>query len=259
MHPRPAGDPPASGGHAGVVSPLRHDHPTGGRAPLQELPGGQRAPAAARRLRLRRAPRVRLGLPGFFPALAVQLLAGEMHKVFGVRSVFLAQQIHLPLAPAQLHRQVRPARRRQLQLVAAAHEAERQPPRGGDSRVGGRQGDVQRRHAEAPPGQLHGAGPQAGQSRSPAATRRPLTQNTQLPGHRLAHLEGGHGLHLPQAAGVLVVLYLSMAEEELHLVPPRKPIFSHRKNLSVRFQTCSTRQREDGPAERGGKRRRSGY
>lgn len=91
---------------------------------------------------------MRLGLPRLVPAVPVQLVPGQVHPVRRVRSVLLAQQVHIPLAPHRCRGPVRATGRGQLQLVASAHEAQRRPARSRGARVGGRQGHVQRRHAK---------------------------------------------------------------------------------------------------------------
>ena len=56
--------------------------------------------------------------------------------------------VRVPLAPAGGGREVRAAGRRQLQLVAAPHPAAGRPAGRGGAQLGGRQGHVQRRHAQ---------------------------------------------------------------------------------------------------------------
>lgn len=148
MHTGAAGDAAPGGRHAGVVAPVRHDHPAGGGAAVQLVFGRQHAAPAPGRLCVRGAPRMRLGLPRLVPAVPVQLVPGQVHPVRRVRSVLLAQQVHIPLAPHRRRGPVRATGRGQLQLVAQAHEAQRRPARSRGARVGGRQGHVQRRHAK---------------------------------------------------------------------------------------------------------------
>lgn len=148
MHTGAAGDAAPGGRHAGVVAPVRHDNPAGGGAAVQLVFGRQHATPAPGRLCVRGAPRVRLGLPRLVPAVPVQLVPGQVHPVRRVRSVLLAQQVHIPLAPHRCRGPVRATGRGQLQLVAQAHEAQRRPARSRGARVGGRQGHVQRGHAK---------------------------------------------------------------------------------------------------------------
>lgn len=73
VHARAAGDPPQGRRHANFVAPLRHDHQKRGRTSLQEFLRRQLAAKAARPLRLRGLPRVRLGLQGQFRTLEVRI------------------------------------------------------------------------------------------------------------------------------------------------------------------------------------------
>lgn len=115
---------------------------------MQFVPGRQHASAAAGGLRIRGAPRVRVGLPRIVLAVPVQLVPGQVHPVRSLRPVLLTQQVHIPLAPHRRRITLRAAGRGQLQLVAPSHEAQRRPAGSRGARVGGRQGHVQRWHAK---------------------------------------------------------------------------------------------------------------
>lgn len=92
---------------------------------------------------------MRLGLSRCIPSGALQQLARQMHKVRLLWLISLAQQIYLSLASHVSQRQVRATGRCQFQLLATSHETVGQSTGRRDARLGGRQGDVQRRHEEA--------------------------------------------------------------------------------------------------------------
>lgn len=196
----------------------------------------------AGRLRVRCASRVRLGMPRVLPALAVQLLEGEVHQVPSLRTVLLAEQVHIPLPPPEPLRQVRPAGRGQLQLLEAAYEALRQPFGRHHPRLGGREGDVQRRNAQTPPPDLHRAEVQQadeGRAGDPPGRLRadhPSAAAAELLGHPAADLEGRDGLHVQQTLRPVAVLHPAVAEEEPDHLLPAEPVLLHRQELPVRFQ-----------------------
>lgn len=98
----------------------------------------------ARELCVRRQPLLRLGVSWCVPAIALQLLAGQVHQMLLLQPLLLAKQIHLPLSPQHSRCEIRSARRCEFQLVEETHPPHRQPTRPGGVRVGGRQGHVQR-------------------------------------------------------------------------------------------------------------------
>jgi len=125
VHAGAAGDAATGGRYAGFVAPLRHDHQARGGAAVQLVPRRQHAAQAARRLCVRSASRVRVGMPWLIPAVPLQLVPGQVHPLRRVRSVLLTQQVHIPLTPHWRRGSVRATGRGQLQLVAPAHEAQR--------------------------------------------------------------------------------------------------------------------------------------
>lgn len=246
MYAGAAGDIATGGCNAGFVQKMRHDHEKGGRTSLQKLHRRQRSATSAGRFRFRRAPRMRLGMLRIVPAVEIQLLEGKMHKVYSVWFVFLPKQVHISLAPLESQRQVRATGRRQLQLLAQAHEAVGQSARRDRPRLGRREGDVQRWHQEEVVDQQHPpARLQTNQNRVPVSADHTVAQDPELSGHSLAHFEGRDGFYLSQAVGVLSVLYVSVVEEGAHHIPAGESLLFDRQDVPVGFQAGTADRRQE--------------
>lgn len=122
--------------------------------------------------------------------------------------------------------------------------------KGGDRPcLGRREGYVQRRHQEAPAGELR----RAAQSETDESEHGPadaadctVAADRRLPGNRSAHVARRNGFHLPQAIGFHHVFVSSVAKEVSDTFPSGKSVLFRGQKLSVRFQASAAYSGRNG-------------